>query len=59
MYDAANDTAIVRPLDATHIRRQTRFNPLPLLIAQPKQVLAHDPGPFQKGIRIVLSERNN
>jgi transposase-like protein len=25
------------------IRRQMRFNPLPLLIAQPKQIPAHDP----------------
>jgi hypothetical protein len=30
-----------------------------LLIAQPKQVPAHDPNPFQKRIRIVLSEREN
>ncbi len=33
MYDAANDAAIVRPLDPTYIRRQTRFDLLPLLIA--------------------------
>jgi hypothetical protein len=33
--DAADDSAIVRPLDAPHIRRQVRFDPLPLLIAQP------------------------
>jgi uncharacterized protein len=34
--DAADDPAIVHPLDAPHIRRQVRFDPLPLLIAQPK-----------------------
>jgi hypothetical protein len=31
----------------------------PLLIAQPEQVLAHDPDPFQKRIRIVLSGLKN
>jgi hypothetical protein len=42
------------------VRRQVRFDPLPLLIAQPKQVSAHDSkSPFQKRIRIVLSERKN
>jgi hypothetical protein len=57
MHDAADDSAIVRSLDAPDIRRQVRFDPLPLLIAQPKQVAAHDPKSFQKRIRIVLSER--
>jgi hypothetical protein len=33
MYDAADDAAIVRPLNAPYIRRQTSFDPLPLLIA--------------------------
>ena len=41
-------SAIVRPLDASHIRRQTRFDPLPLFIAQPEQILAHDPDPLPK-----------
>jgi hypothetical protein len=36
MDDAADDPAIVRPLDTSYIRRQMRFNPLPLLIAEPK-----------------------
>jgi uncharacterized protein len=48
MHDAADDSAIVRPLDAPDIRRQVRFDPLPLLIAQPKQVIAHDPNPLPK-----------
>jgi hypothetical protein len=30
-----------------------------LLIAQPKQILAHDPDPFQRRIRIVLSWLQN
>jgi hypothetical protein len=48
MHDAADDAAIVRPLDASHVRRQTRFDPLPLLIVQPEQIPAHDPDPFPK-----------
>ena len=48
MHDAADDAAIVRPLDAPYIRRQVRFDPIPLLIAQPKQVPAHDPDPLPK-----------
>ena len=48
MHDAADDSAIVRPLDAPDIRRQVRFDPLPLLIAQPKQVVAYDPNPLPK-----------
>src|SRR6516165_3665740 len=48
MHDAADDSAIVRPLNAPDIRRQVRLDPLPLLIAQPKQVAAHDPNPLPK-----------
>jgi hypothetical protein len=55
MNDPADDAPIILPLNATHISRQVRFDPSPLLITQPKQVLAHDPNPFQKRIRIVLS----
>jgi hypothetical protein len=43
MHDPADHAPIVLPLDTPHIRWQTRFDPFPLLIAQPKQVLAHDP----------------
>src|SRR5262249_52560704 len=54
-----DDSAIVRPLDAPDIRRQVRFDPLPLLIAQPKQVVAHDPNPLPKTNqdRIVRAEK--
>jgi hypothetical protein len=45
MHDAADNTPIVNSLDTSHIRRQMRFDPLPLLVTQPKQVLAHDPNP--------------
>jgi uncharacterized protein len=59
MHDAADDAAIVRPLDAPDIRRQVRLDPLPLLIAQPKQVAAHDPNPLPKTNqdRIVRAEK--
>ena len=46
MHDAADDAAVVRPLDAPYIRRQMRFDPYPLLVAQPKQVPAHNPDPL-------------
>jgi hypothetical protein len=59
VHDAANDAAIIHPLDAPDIRRQVRFDPLPLLIAQPKQVPAHDPNPLPKTNqdRIVGAEK--
>ena len=46
MHGAADDAAVVRPLDAPYIRRQMRFDPYPLLVAQPKQVPAHNPDPL-------------
>src|SRR5262245_66134188 len=59
MYDTADDAAIIRPLDPAHIRRQMRFDPLPLLIAKPKQVPGHDPNPLPKTNqdRIVRAEK--
>jgi uncharacterized protein len=59
VHDAADDAAIVHPLDAPDIRRQVRFDPLPLLTAQPKQVPAHDPNPLPKTNqdRIVRAEK--
>jgi len=48
MHDPADDPAIVYPLDAAHIPRQIRLNSSPLLVAQPKQILAHDPDPLPK-----------
>ena len=36
MHNAADDAAIVLPLDPAHVRWQVRFNPLPLRVAQPK-----------------------
>jgi hypothetical protein len=59
MHDPADDPAIVHPLDAAYIPRQKRLNSTPLVIAQPKQILAHAPDPLSKRIRIVFSERNS
>jgi hypothetical protein len=36
MHDAAYDTAIVRPLNPSYVRRQVWFDPIPLLVVQPK-----------------------
>jgi hypothetical protein len=48
MHDAADHAAIVLPLYPTHIRWQVRLDPAPLLVAQPKQILAHGPDPLPK-----------
>ena len=48
MHDPADDPAIVYPLDAAHIPWQIWLNSSPLLVAQPKQILAHDPDPLPK-----------
>jgi len=59
MHDAADHATIVLALDAAYARRQVRLNPSPLLITQPKEVLAHDPDPLPKTNqdRIVRLER--
>ena len=46
--DSADHAAIILTLDAAHIRWQVWFNPISLLIAQPKQIVAHDPHPLFK-----------
>jgi len=43
MHNAADHAAIVRSFNTSYIRRQMGLDPLPLLIAQPKQVFAHAP----------------
>jgi hypothetical protein len=59
VYNAADNAAIVLPLDTAHIGWQVKFDPLPLLIAQPKQIPAHDPNPSPKEnqYRIVTAEK--
>jgi uncharacterized protein len=63
MHDPADDPPIVHPLDTSYIGRQMQFDPIPLFIAQPKQVPAHDPHPPNEsgryGIRIVLPPQQN
>jgi len=59
MHDAADNPPIVHSINPSHIRRQMKLDLLPLLIAQPKQILAHDPDPFHRRIRIVLSGPEN
>jgi hypothetical protein len=59
VYDAADNPAIVLPLNTTHIGWQVRLDPPPLLVAQPKQIPAHDPNPSLKRISIVLSQHKN
>ena len=58
LHDAANDAPIILPFDASHVCRQMSFNSFPLLVAQPKQIAAHDPDPLQKTNqdRIVSAE---
>jgi hypothetical protein len=59
VHNSADDPAIINPLNPANVGRQMRLNPRPLLVAQPKQILPHDPIPFQKRIRIVLSGQKN
>ena len=59
VYNAADNAAIVLPLDTAHIGWQVRLDPLPLLVAQPEQISAHDPNPSPKRISIVLSQQKN
>jgi hypothetical protein len=48
VYNTADNAAIVLPLDTAHIGWQVGFDPLPLLVAQPKQISAHEPNPSPK-----------
>ena len=63
MHDATDNPTIIDTLDAAYIGRQMRLDPSPLLIAQPKQIPAHDPAPKNEsgayGIRIALLQHDN
>jgi hypothetical protein len=63
MHDAADHAPIVRSLNTSYICRQMGFDPLPLLIAQPEQVLAHVPDLQNEsgsyGIRIAFAQQQN
>ena len=56
---AVDHTAIVRPLDAPDIRRQARFNPIPLLFAHQNRFLRISRSSSNFEIRIVFSGRKN
>jgi hypothetical protein len=51
VHDPADHAPVIGALDATHILRQMRLNPCPLLIAQPEQISAHV---FFPTTRIIL-----
>jgi hypothetical protein len=59
MNDPTDHATVVNPFHSANICRQMRFNSSPLLVAQPKQVPAHDPDPLSKPNqeRIVASEK--
>jgi hypothetical protein len=63
MHDATNDAPIIRSINTSYICRQMGLNPIPLLIAQPKEVRPHDPGSPNEsgryGITIRLSAQQN
>jgi hypothetical protein len=51
MHDAADDAPIIRSLNTSYICRQMGLHPIPLLVAQPKEVRPHDPGcPNESGL---------
>jgi hypothetical protein len=52
MHDPADDPTIIDPLNAPNIGWQMRLDPSPLLVAQPKEILAHDPGLPANQVRI-------
>ena len=52
MHDAADDAPIVRSFDPSHIRRQTRLDPPPLLMLNQKRFLRIIPIPQTNQIRM-------
>jgi hypothetical protein len=48
MGDPTDHPTTILPLDAAHIRPQMRSDRSPLLVAQPKEGLAHSPDPVAK-----------
>jgi hypothetical protein len=64
VHDPADDPTIIDPIHTANVGRQMRLDPSPLLIAQPKQIPAHDPDPSESesgsyGIRIALLRHQN
>jgi hypothetical protein len=59
VHDAADDAAIVHPLDAPDIRRQVSSIRFHCSLLSQNRFLRTIPNPFQERIRIVLSDRTN
>src|SRR6202041_2917939 len=57
VHDPADHASVVCALNATHISRQMRLNPCPLLVAQPEQISAHQFFPNTNQYRIVQTEK--
>jgi hypothetical protein len=56
VHDPADHAPVIGALDTSHILRQMRFNPCPLLVAQPEQISAHRFFPNTNQYRIVQTE---
>jgi hypothetical protein len=58
VHDPADHAPVICSLDAAYIRRQMRFNPCPLFVAQPEQISAHQSFPPNTNqYRIVEAQR--
>jgi hypothetical protein len=57
VHDPADHAPVIGALDTSHILRQMRFNPCPLLVAQPEQISAHRFFPNTNQYRIVQTEK--
>jgi len=57
MHDPADHAPVIGALDTTHIRWQVWLNPCPLLVAQSKQISAHQFFSNTNQHRIVQMER--
>jgi hypothetical protein len=59
VHDAANDATIIGSFDTAYVRRQVSFDPLHCSSLSQNRFLRMVPIPFQRRIRIVLSEQKN
>jgi hypothetical protein len=57
VHDPADHAPVIGAFDTTHILRQMRLNPCPLLVAQPEQISAHRFFPNTNQYRIVQTEK--
>jgi hypothetical protein len=59
VHDAADDAPVIYAINSTHIRGEKWFDPLPLLVAQPKQIPAHLSSRNTNQYRIVTPQKIN